>query len=317
MIIGGLPMLKRRLIQGSAFIAILFLVGIGWMIKADIPASEIREKYTDANSKFMDIDGLSLHYKDQGSGPVLVLIHGSNASLHTWSGWVQELSDDFRIITLDLPGHGVTGPDTEARYDPNSMAEVVNKLLIKIEVTRFSIAGNSMGGGIAWNYAVNYPNNVEKLILIDSAGYPREEALPIALRAYSIPYIGKLVTYITPRFAVAKSMKDVYGDASKVLDKDVTLYHELLLREGNREATRQRFSLKQDKNIYKKIATISVPTLIMWGDLDRWILPKYGKRFANDIKGSTLITYKNLGHAPMEEAPVRTAKDAEIFLNAH
>ncbi|MEH6405315.1 MAG: alpha/beta hydrolase [Sneathiella sp.] len=307
-------MFGKRLRQFTLAILILLIAGIGWMLKADIPAEEIRAKYTDSSSKFIDIDGLALHYKDQGQGPALVLVHGSNASLHTWAGWVKELSKDFRIITLDLPGHGVTGPDPKVRYDPISMAGVIDKFLQKIGVDRFSIAGNSMGGWIAWNYAVKYPEKVEKLILIDSAGYPREEPLPIALRAYGLPYIGKLATYITPRFAVEISMKDIYGDPTKVREKDITLYHELLLREGNREATRTRLSLHRDKEAYKKIATIKAPTLIMWGDLDRWILPKYGTRFADDIEGSTLITYEDLGHAPMEEDPIRTARDAKNFL---
>lgn len=294
---------------------VITLISAGlFSITSDLPAGDVEAKYVNSASKFMNINGMRVHYRDQGSGPALMLIHGSNSSLHTWEGWVRELSDDFRVISLDLPGHGLTGPDAKERYDWISMVKVVDQLAQKLGVKTFSIAGNSMGGAIAWNYTVLHPEKIEKLILLDSAGYPHEEGRPAILTAFGLPIIGHAMTKISSRFAIRKSVEDVYGDKTKVTPKLVTLYQELGLREGNREAARKRLSAKPDGTLYNKIPSITAPTLVLWGDQDRWILPKYAAKFVSDIHYSQLIMYKGLGHVPMEEDPIQTAADAKIFL---
>ncbi|MBV1886968.1 MAG: alpha/beta hydrolase, partial [Parvibaculaceae bacterium] len=295
-------------------VALLLALGIFTLYTPDISAEKIEQKYTNNASKFMEVDGLRIHYRDEGAGPALVLIHGSNASLHTWEGWVDELSSDFRIISLDMPGHGLTGPDPEQRYDWISMANLVDSFLVKLDVSTFSIAGNSMGGAVAWNYTLMHPSKVEKLILIDSRGYPSEEPKPAVFKAFATPIIGHILTKVTPRSAIEASMNDVYGDSSKVTKEIVTRSLDLTLRAGNREATRVRFSEPSYDQNLAQIDSINAPTLIMWGEKDTWILPKYAQRFLADIKNSTLKLYENDGHLPMEESPVQTAKDAHDFL---
>jgi len=293
------------------------LLGGGTLITPDLPSEYLEKKYANGASKFADIDGLRVHYRDDGqvdNDKVLVLVHGSNASLHTWEGWVRELSANFRIITMDLPGHGLTGPDVKGRYDWISMANMLDALVQKIGVERFAIAGNSMGGAVAWNYALMHPEKIEKLILIDSRGYPSEEPMPPIFKAYATPGLGQMMTVVTPRFAVEGSIRDLYGDSSKITDDLVTLYHDMTLRTGNREATRQRLSAPSNDHQLKNIGDIKVPTLVMWGKSDRWILPKYAQRFIADIEGARLKLYDDLGHLPMEEAPKRTAQDAQNFL---
>lgn len=293
----------------------ILLISLGvFSYTADLPAEDVEAKYANNASKFVNLEGMRVHYRDQGTGPALVLIHGSNSSLHTWEGWVQELSDDFRVISLDLPGHGLTGPDPISRYDWISMAKIVNQLTQKLGTDTFSIAGNSMGGAIAWNYTLLYPEKIENLILLDSAGYPRDEGRPALIKAFGLPVIGHIMTKISSRLAVRKSIEDVYGDKSKVSPELVTLYQDLGLRKGNREAARQRLSAIPNEVLYQKIPSIDVPTLILWGDLDRWILPKYAEKFATDIQNSQLKIYKGLGHIPMEEDPKQTARDVKIFL---
>ena len=313
--------MKNPVRKISILLALLVTaIGSFTLYTPDIPADVIEQKYTNSASKFMVVDGLRIHYRDQGTGPALVLIHGSNASLHTWEGWTKELSADFRIISLDLPGHGLTGPDAKERYDWISMAGLVNSFLENLGVDRFSIAGNSMGGAVAWNYTLLHPKKVENLILIDSRGYPSEEPKPAIFKAFATPVLGHLLTVVTPRSAIADSMHSVYGDPSKVTDELVTRSFDLTIRAGNREATRVRFSEPSYDQHLARIGTISAPTLVMWGGKDTWILPKYADRFIADIKNSTLKLYENDGHLPMEESPVLTAKDARAFLtsqNAH
>jgi pimeloyl-ACP methyl ester carboxylesterase len=300
-------------------IAILFGLMLGasaLSFRADIPVEELKAKYGGEPSQYAEIGGMKVHYRDEGTGPVVVLVHGSNASLHTWEGWTANLKDNFRVIRMDLPGHGLTGPDPESRYRVADFVSLVDALMVHLEVQSFAIGGNSLGGAVAWNYAVRYPDKVEKLILVDAAGYPWEEPLPLVLRLAGTPVIGQMMSVISPRFGIRDSIYQVYGDPSRVTEELVTRYHELLLREGNRNATYIRFSQGFSFGNVDKIPSISVPTLILWGTLDTWILPKYGERFHQDIANSELRIYANLGHVPMEEDPLSTVSDVRTFLEA-
>ncbi|WP_196223343.1 alpha/beta fold hydrolase [Roseibium sp. RKSG952] len=286
--------MKKRIV--AAVVLAVALVSAGFTLYTpDLGRTDLEARYANTDSKFVEVDGLRMHYRDQGSGPALLLIHGSNASLHTWEGWVKELSDDFRIISFDLPGHGLTGPDAKKRYGWIPQAELAGRLMEALDIERFSVAGNSLGGAIAWNLAVLEPERVENLILIDSIGYPREEPLPLILRAYGTPVLGDVLTVVTPRAAIRDSLESVYGDPQKVGPEMVELYHDLNLREGNRQATHERLSLADDNDHLNKLASLQVPTLILWGAKDTWVHPKYAGYFARDIKNSDVIIYDDLG----------------------
>lgn len=293
-------------------LAISLLAGCGF--HRDKTLAELTPLYANEASRFVAVDGMEVHYRDEGSGPVLLLLHGSNASLHTWDGWVQELQSNYRLIRLDLPGHGLTGPHPENRYHWAEAARFVDHFVQKLGVDRFVIVGNSMGGGIAWNYALAFAQKVEKLVLLDARGIPPQEPLPFAFRAYSVPGLNGLLTVFTPRWIVAQSLRDVYGEASKVSEALIDRYFDLGLREGNRRATAYRMSHLDTYEALPRLAELKLPTLILWGEKDTWILPKYGHEFARRIAGAKLILYPGLGHVPMEEAPQETARDVRAFL---
>lgn len=295
--------------------ALLVLLGLGLAgVRRDRPAAEVEQRHATAPSKFLLVDGLRVHYRDRGRGPVVVLLHGSNSSLFTWEGWVAALSPEHRVVTLDLPGHGLTGPDAQSRYSFGEMAEVVDRFVTQLGIARFTIAGNSMGGAIAWHYALAHPDKVERLILVDAAGWPREEPLPFGLRLYSSPLLGRVARWVTPRFLVAKSVRETYGNPQRVTEATVDLYDDFLLREGNREATRRRLSSAVDDGLSSRLAELHVPTLILWGSRDRWILPRYGERFRATIAGSRLVMLDGLGHIPMEEDPAASVAPVRDFL---
>jgi pimeloyl-ACP methyl ester carboxylesterase len=305
---------RRRALKWLAG-ALLVLLGLGLAgLRRDRPASEVEARRAATPSKFMVVDGLRMHYRDRGQGPVVVLLHGSNSSLFTWEGWVAALSSDHRVVTLDLPGHGLTGPDAKNRYSSGEMAEVVDRFLTQLGVTRFTIGGNSMGGAIAWHYALAHPDKVERLILVDAAGWPREEPPPFGLRLFSSPLLGRLARWITPRFLVARSVRDTYGNPQRVTEAIIDLYDDFLLREGNREATRRRLSSGVDDGLSSHLAELRVPTLILWGTRDRWILPRYAERFHATIAGSRLVMLDGLGHIPMEEDPAASVAPVRDFL---
>jgi pimeloyl-ACP methyl ester carboxylesterase len=295
----------KRLVKivGVLVVALALLIALG--VRRDRPAAAVEARHFAPPSKFVDVDGLRVHVRDRGQGDAIVLLHGSNSSLFTWEGWATELARDHRVVTLDLPGHGLTGPDPRGRYSAAGMASVVDEVANRLGLARFTIGGNSMGGDVAWHYALLHPERVERLILVDAAGYPREEPKPLAFRLFSLPGVGRVVRYVTPRFMVKKSVREVYGDPSRVSEALVDQYEDFTLREGNREATRQRFALASD-GLYARMSEIRVPTLILWGSRDRWILPRYGERFHAEIPGSRLVMLDGLGHVPMEEDPARS-----------
>ena len=302
---------KRRWFFLVAMAAVLALVAGSF--ERDIPADRAKAKYATTSSRFANIDGMEIHYRDEGTGPVLVLIHGSNCSLQSWDGWQEQLRQQFRVISVDLPGHGLTGPNPSGNYDYQTMGRVLDRLANVLQIDKFSLAGNSMGGAIALDYAMLHPEKLERLVLIDSLGYP-DEIPPLTLRMWGFPAIGRLLTVLTPRFVYAQTIKDIYGHKERVNDQLIDRYYELLLREGNRNATRMRFADPVWYVDQSRLKTIKIPTLVMWGGKDPWFGSQFGRRLARDIPGAKFRLYPDLGHVPMEEAPEITARDAALFL---
>ena len=286
--------------------------------KNDIPLETLKSKYTTAASAFVDVMQIQVHYRDEGNkndSLPLVLIHGTGASLHTWEESVKLLTDSFRVITLDLPAYGLTGPNPKRIYSQEFYVQFIDEFLKRIHVNKCIIGGNSLGGAIAWNYTYEHPTKVEKLILIDAAGYPMiSESKPIAFTLAQIPVLKHMLNYITPRFLAKKSVMNVYDDPTKVTEKVVDRYFDLFLREGNRQAfvDRMNFSTYPDHLI--RLRTIKTPTLIVWGENDKLIPIENAQKFHADLPNDTLVVLEKTGHVPMEENPDRTVDAIRLFL---
>jgi pimeloyl-ACP methyl ester carboxylesterase len=278
----------------------------------DIPIETLKMKYCNEQSKFIELNGQQIHYRDEGTGYPLVLVHGTSSSLHTWNAWVNELKNDFRIIRMDIPAFGITGETKERNYTIENYVKFVDEFTRALGIDTFYLAGNSLGGEITWNYAYAHPERVKKMILIDAAGYKRTNATPLAFLIAQTPGLNKVMTKITPKRLIRKSMLDIYYDDTKLTDSVVTHYFEMLLRPGNRQAFADRVNvIKYEAE--EKVSTIKTPTLIQWGQYDNWILPEDAEKFKKDIVGSE-VKYYAAGHVPMEELPIETAKDAKEFL---
>ncbi len=308
---------KRLFIILIAVLAIGFAAGY----TPDTDPNEMKAKYAYGASKFMSLTpGLNVHYRDEGraDGPALVLIHGSNASLHTWQPWVQRLGGDFRIISLDLPGHGLTGVDPTGDYSPDRYVDVVDQLLVKLGVSRAIVAGNSMGGYVSWSFALKQPDKTAALILVDSSGAPQKPKtdLPIGFRIMQTPILRNISLYVSPRSLFDKSVRGSMAVQSVITDDMVDRYWELNRYPGNRAATLWRFQNYERTSKPEKLNTIKVPTLIIWGEKDSLIPVADAAWFGQTIKGSKVITYPNVGHIPMEEAPDQSAADVKAWLSS-
>jgi pimeloyl-ACP methyl ester carboxylesterase len=277
-------------------------------------------------SQFIDLHGQLVHLRDvgpRGDATPLVLLHGTSSSLHTWEGWTAALQAQHRIISLDLPGFGLTGPLSgryaQGSYRGDDLARFVLDLLDHLQVRRFAIAGNSLGGEVAWRVASLAPDRVQRLVLVDAAGYElRPESVPIGFRLAALPGVNRLFEWLLPRGVVEDSVRNVYGDPSKVTPQLVDRYFEITLREGNRGALVQRLQAQAldlqtiDANV-ARIRALKLPTLVIWGGRDRLIPQAMAQRFQADIAGARLVMFDALGHVPQEEDPAATAAAVAAF----
>jgi pimeloyl-ACP methyl ester carboxylesterase len=314
--------IKRNLSYSLISILVLLVLVFTVYGQKDIPIEKIKAKYGNTASRYLPLMGMQVHYRDEGNPAdtsPLVLIHGTSSSLHTWDSLVSIMlassNNKRRIIRFDLPAFGITGPNPENYYAGDYYVRFVDSFLKAMHINNCSLAGNSLGGAIAWQYTVAHPEKIAKLILIDAAGYPmKNEKGSLGFKLASTPVINNLLLVITPKFLVRKSLETVFYDNSLISDAIVTRYHEMLLREGNRAATLSIFKNRTAYS-YEPIKTIKQPTLILWGEQDHLIAVENAYLFQKDIKGSILTVYKNIGHTPMEENPQAVAEDIQSFMN--
>lgn len=298
---------------------VLLFLGLHAGYYADIPVEDLKTIYANNESQFIEIDGMDVHYRDEGAGDIIVLIHGTASSLHTWDKWVEELKGSYRVIRLDMPAFGLTGANANGDYTIKSYTSFLNTFLKELSVESFYLAGNSLGGNIAWNYAVDYPEQIKKLVLINSSGLPTNKAQPWIFKMAKTPIVSSLFLSITPRFVVKKNLEQVYHDDSKVTEALVTRFHDMSLRTGNRQAfidrARTDFKLGNSVN-YARLKNVKSETLIIWGEDDEWISLNNGKQMDSLIPNSNLSIIKNSGHVPMEENPSQSATIMTNFLKS-
>lgn len=277
----------------------------------DIPGRWLEKRYTDERSSFVEVGGARLHYRDDEAtgGPTVLALHGVYSSLHTWEAWREELGEEVRVITLDLPGFGLTGPNEQREYTLSYYVDVVASFCDELGLGPVAVAGNSLGGAIAWRFAATYPGRADGLILLDAG---RQNLVPESARLLSVPGFDVAPRYLTPRSFIRTILHDAYGDPSRLPPSTVRRYHDLLCRTGNRRAVLQL--AKAASPAPMEPGAVECPTLVQWGEEDDWLPPTLGERFVREIPDAALRTYPGVGHIPMEEAPAETAADATAFL---
>ena len=311
--------MRKKIGYGVLAVIVLLVAAFLWFRTPDTDAAMMRAKYGGPTSQFVDLGGgLTVHLRDTGprAGPVLMLIHGSNASLHTWEPWAERLGKTWRIVRTDLPGHGLTGASPTRDYSPAAFVDVIERIRAKLGVDHMVLAGNSMGGGVAWHYALAHPEHLRALVLVDSVGQPDpgNRKPPLAFRVARMPVLRTIAAQITPRSLIADSLPGVFGDPKLADAAMVDRYWELLRYPGNRAATLDRFALTPDSATDAQLAALKLPVLILWGERDRLIPVSSGEWLHARIPGSKLIVYPGTGHLPMEERPDQSAADVAAFV---
>jgi len=323
-------------------VALLLLVVLGvaalllFFSTPEVPEAVLMAKYGQAPSKFLTLpSGTRVHYRDYAptaaaspnaaassdATPTLVLLHGSNASLHTWEPWAQRLRETMRVVAVDLPGHGLTGATVEADYSPQGMVEFVENFTRALRLDRpFVLAGNSMGGHIAWRYTLAHPDRVSRLMLLDAAGVTAPEVKlspPLAFRLARNRLTASLVRHVAPRRLFVSALRDAFYDKRLVTPEMVDRYWELNRRRGTPDATLARFRLPQDDPAMARLHEISVPTLVLWGREDALLPVALAGVYAGNIPHVKVIVYDHCGHLPMEELADRSAADVGEFVKGN
>ncbi|MDO8372853.1 MAG: alpha/beta fold hydrolase, partial [Polaromonas sp.] len=227
----------RSLFFFVAALLVLAAVALVATWARDQPVEALKPRWAQPPSQFIAIDGMQVHLRDEGprGDPLpIVLIHGTSASLHTWEGWAAALRGQRRVIRFDLPGFALTGPNRQDDYSVEAYVRFVTAVVDQLGVQRFVLAGNSLGGQVAWATAAAMPQRVAQLVLVDASGYPPESAsvppsLPLGFRIARTPGLRVLTQYTLPRSVVEKSVRNVYGDPAKVTPELVDLYVDMTL----------------------------------------------------------------------------------------
>ena len=306
-------------------IVVIVLLAIGawlWLRGPDIPYAELESRYAGAGSAYVTTpSGLRLHYQVSGSpsGPTIVLLHGFSDSFTTFENWLPVLTPDYRVITLDLPGHGLTRAPQGYVLTTTGLVAAVEELATGAKLGHFALAGNSMGGAVAWSYALKYPQRLTALILIDAAGWPQKPSasVPLAFRILRYPIGRWLLAHIDNKPLINDALKTDVRDPAVITPAIVDRWAELQRAPGHR-AILMSFGLDTIAHATADaLATIRVPTLVLHGASDPLIEVDSAKQFAAAIPGSILTIYPEVGHLPQIEIPERSARDVAAFLAAH
>ena len=323
--------MKKTLKWIGIFIIAILIILIYSGTYLDIPREKLEAKYATGSSQFLDLpDGARIHFRDEGKpeSPAIVLLHGFNGSLFNFERLVPLLAKDFRLISIDLPGFGLTGAIPSANYTTESFMDTVTSLTNQLGIEKFLIAGNSMGGGVAWRYTLEHPAKVEGLILLASSGVgskedvkkfeERENNPPIVWKLMNSTLFKKFLNYYTPKFFATEGLKRSVYD-QKFADADhANQFHDLVLLQGSRNAILS-MTMGGRRQMYgpESLSKITSPTLVIHGEEDNIIGFERSSVFKENIDNAEIKIYPEIGHLPMYEDPVRTANDIIKFFQDH
>ena len=311
--------MMKWVLRGFGLLIVLLAGALLIFRVPDTDPAEMRAKYGSEPSKFVELDdGLTVHLRDEGprDAPAIILLHGSNSDLLTWQPWVERLRGEYRVIRFDQIGHGLTGPAMDDDYALTSFTADVDALADKLGLDKFVIAGNSMGGSIAMAYAIEHPERLNGLVLVDAGGaaIKREGGGNLLFTLAAIPGINSMMSTITPRSLVERSLSQSVYNQDIVTDAAVDRYWEMARFPGNRAATMKRFAAKRVPFEAEVVAAVTVPTLVMWGEEDSLIPYAAAGWYMDQLPNATLANYPEIGHLPMEEAPDRSVADLRQWL---
>ena len=327
-------MMKKILTGIVAVILLLLIAASALLFRPDLAREELSE-YISEESGFIELPmGANMHFRDQGNmtGPAVVMVHGGYGSLHNWEYWSPWLKNDYRMISMDLPAHGLTGRTASDRYTRQDMIQSVRELLRELDVNQFIMAGHSMGGGVALEYALTYPEQVTALILVGPEGVPPEGGYDLEdvffedqidleglLNDSSLSLTERLLSKIGSPWAVEAALQSMYADPDKVTPEVVAEFGRIVRHEGNRYALTLMFrqfmaTIDIEQDLAPLAHQIEQPVLLLCGNEDALVPPEVCNRANDLLPNSELKVYEGVGHMIQMEATEQSAVDVLAFL---
>jgi pimeloyl-ACP methyl ester carboxylesterase len=268
---------------------------------APIPAAARYPAGTPFVARYVPIDGSNLRYVDAGVGSPVIFLHGFAASIYSWRKTLAPVeSAGFRVIALDLRGFGSSDKPAQG-YGNAEYARLVVALMDSLHLPDAVLVGHSMGGAIAAEVAIAYPERVRGLVLIDAAGAGIRA--PLLLRVATWPLVLSLVSGLRGRSIAARILKSTYADPRRVLPVDVDQYYAPVAEADFGRALRGVLREFRFDALPGRLGAIQAPTLALWGAEDRWIPPRLGRALASELARVAFVTVPNAGHSVQEEAP--------------
>lgn len=306
----------RGLIGLVVVLAGSFLIA-AWIYR-DIPVEEIERKYGNPGSRYIDIDGVKMHYVDEGSGPAVLLIHAHYSSLRMWEPWAERMKATHRVVRLDMTSHGLTRPDPTGDYSMERGIELIEKFTAAVKLDRFVLAGASLGGTHSIRYTVRHPEQVERLILVNPGaleGRAATERMNSPLSRVLLPAL----QYITPHKIAEVITSSGFADKTRIPPGLIDEWYEFWMMEGQRRAEIARVMQYKPDDIEEQIAKVSVPVLLMWGEdnpIAHFEQAAEMRKLLRSAPSVQLISYPGVGHMATYEAPDETARDALAWIDA-
>ncbi len=301
----------------ATLLLIAALLGGGWLWTPDGDRATLEAKYAPPPSNFITVAGVRFHLRETGplnapDAPTVIMLHGFGSSLHTWEPWALGLQDHFRVIRIDLPGAGLTGADPSGDYSDLHTVDLLKGLMDQLGVAKASFVGHSMGGRMAWRFAAEQPQRVERLVLVAPDGfaspgfeYGKAPEVTAPVRA---------MQYILPRFVLKMSLQPAYANPKLMSEEVVTRYWDMMRAPDVRPALIQRMQQLVLQDPQPLLARITAPTLLVWGEQDAMIPIANAQDYLRAIPGAKLVTFPGVGHLPHEEAPAATLPAVRSFL---
>jgi pimeloyl-ACP methyl ester carboxylesterase len=293
------------------------LVSTLWALWAyrDIPAAELEARYATPASKFLNVDGVRIHYRDEGSGPPVVLIHANFASLIGWDPWVEALRDHYRVIRFDMTSHGLTGPDPSGDYTLERTIQLTERFVDALGLQRFTIGGTSLGGTVSIHYTSRHPDRIDRLILLSPGALEGRDG---DMQRRGVPKAARVLEYILPRALPKFMLTSAFGDQTKLTDELIDQWHDMWLREGQREAQLTRLSVYESGDLEGTLRNIRVPVLLMWGEANPQA--EVGQAFEirallESAPSVQMLIYPGVGHMAVQEAGAEIGQDVLAWLD--
>jgi len=311
--------MAQEILKGLAWVgvALAALFMIGALVYRDTPAAEVEAKWAKPPSQFIMIDGVRMHYRDEGEGPVVVLLHANYSSLFMWEPWVAALRDRYRVVRVDLPAHGLTGPEPNGNYTLERIQSLFEQFVDARGLTRFTVVGTSIGGTVAMRYTADHPDRVERLVLISPGSL--EPRVRGRTTPANVPKIADVLGYILPKSFTRFMLTNDYGDPARVSEAVVDEWYEMWMREGNRLAMINLLRQYVSGGVEDKIRAVSVPVLLIWGEKNKRVPLALAYETRDLLVRSPEVRLEvlpGIGHMLVQEAPEESSALIRRYLDA-